>query len=387
MHEYAHGELKRSASGKGGKVTSRKQAIAIALHEAGASKYESADKNAENEKKTETKEAQGRTAQQETEGKSHAGASGRPESSPAMGGETRRPCVGPAARAARRRRANPPAAKRPRANPHARAPVNRPAQRRNARRRQTHALHAQAHDSPQDHQVAVRCYSQSSRYSTCPCKPERKVRTFPPRVSKTNAALVVFRIDGEPVVVAVVGIRTRLRVFAVGRPDFPFGRADANSLRRSNALVADVDARDVAFGHHVRHTESRLSVRSYNIATLFAAVVAVIFRVKLYAQSLPGLGERHPEMDRLQSIERRHACCLRRRCSAQRKSENRRPSQATHGRRLINPVPRGSSVPSRADPRCVPLLRQAHGAKARESHGEGISYSRRAKFVAGDTRG
>lgn len=33
MHEYKHGELQR---GRGGKVTNPKQAIAIALHEAGA---------------------------------------------------------------------------------------------------------------------------------------------------------------------------------------------------------------------------------------------------------------------------------------------------------------------------------------------------------------
>jgi len=39
MHEFAHGELKSGPNGKGGKVKSRKQAIAIALHEAGASKY------------------------------------------------------------------------------------------------------------------------------------------------------------------------------------------------------------------------------------------------------------------------------------------------------------------------------------------------------------
>jgi hypothetical protein len=38
MHEYAHGELKSGRSGKGGKVKSRKQAIAIALHEAGVAK-------------------------------------------------------------------------------------------------------------------------------------------------------------------------------------------------------------------------------------------------------------------------------------------------------------------------------------------------------------
>ena len=41
MHEFKHGELKSGPGGKGGKVKSRRQAIAIALKEAGASKYES----------------------------------------------------------------------------------------------------------------------------------------------------------------------------------------------------------------------------------------------------------------------------------------------------------------------------------------------------------
>lgn len=36
MHEYAHGELKSGPRGKAGKVKSRKQAVAIALSEAGA---------------------------------------------------------------------------------------------------------------------------------------------------------------------------------------------------------------------------------------------------------------------------------------------------------------------------------------------------------------
>jgi hypothetical protein len=36
MHEFKHGELKSGRSGKGGKVKSRRQAIAIALKEAGA---------------------------------------------------------------------------------------------------------------------------------------------------------------------------------------------------------------------------------------------------------------------------------------------------------------------------------------------------------------
>jgi hypothetical protein len=35
MHEYKHGELKSGKKGKGGKVKSRKQAVAIAMHEAG----------------------------------------------------------------------------------------------------------------------------------------------------------------------------------------------------------------------------------------------------------------------------------------------------------------------------------------------------------------
>ena len=87
MHEYAHGELKSGPGGKGGKVKSRRQAIAIALHEAGASKYDSDAKNRRSRARTERKEARGRTAQQEAEGRSHVGARGRRESSPAMGGK------------------------------------------------------------------------------------------------------------------------------------------------------------------------------------------------------------------------------------------------------------------------------------------------------------
>jgi hypothetical protein len=87
MHEYEHGELKSGPEGKGGPVKSRKQAIAIALHEAGASKNESGKENAERLAKTERKEAKGETYQQEAEGKSHIGAAGRRESTPAMGGK------------------------------------------------------------------------------------------------------------------------------------------------------------------------------------------------------------------------------------------------------------------------------------------------------------
>jgi hypothetical protein len=87
MHEFAHGDLKSGPNGKGGKVKSRRQAIAIALHEAGASKYDSAAKNRRNQARTERKEARGETYQQEAEGKSHVGARDRRESSPAMGGK------------------------------------------------------------------------------------------------------------------------------------------------------------------------------------------------------------------------------------------------------------------------------------------------------------
>ena len=69
MHEFKHGELKRSAGGKGGKVKSRKQAVAIALHEAGASNQESKAKNKKNLARTKAKERKGETAQQEKEGK------------------------------------------------------------------------------------------------------------------------------------------------------------------------------------------------------------------------------------------------------------------------------------------------------------------------------
>ncbi len=54
MHEAKTGELK---TGTGKTVKSRKQAVAIALHEAGASNQESPAKNKKNLKKTKAKEA------------------------------------------------------------------------------------------------------------------------------------------------------------------------------------------------------------------------------------------------------------------------------------------------------------------------------------------
>ncbi len=103
MHEYAHSELKSGRSGKGGKVKNRRQAIAIALHEAGASKYESPRKNREDLAKTERKERHGKTYQQEREGTSRVGASGRRESSKAMGGRNATRLTARGAKAARAR--------------------------------------------------------------------------------------------------------------------------------------------------------------------------------------------------------------------------------------------------------------------------------------------
>ena len=90
MHEYAHGELKSGPNGKGGKVKSRRQAIAIALKESGESKYESKEENERNLTKSKRKEAAGKTYQQEREGKSHVGARGKRENTKAMGGKNAR---------------------------------------------------------------------------------------------------------------------------------------------------------------------------------------------------------------------------------------------------------------------------------------------------------
>lgn len=90
MHEFKHGELKSGPDGKGGPVKSRRQAVAIALEEAGESKYESEGRNERNLHRTERKEAKGETAQQEREGKSHVGASNKRESARSVGGKDAR---------------------------------------------------------------------------------------------------------------------------------------------------------------------------------------------------------------------------------------------------------------------------------------------------------
>lgn len=103
MHEFKHGELKSGPGGKAGKVKSRKQAIAIALKESGNSKYESENENRSNLAKSKQKEAQGETAEQAREGKSHIGAQGKPESSRAMGGRNASRKTARGAKAARTR--------------------------------------------------------------------------------------------------------------------------------------------------------------------------------------------------------------------------------------------------------------------------------------------
>ena len=66
MHEYKHGELKTARGER--KVKNPKQAIAIALHEAGASRAESSQTNARNLRRTKAKEQRGETYQDEREG-------------------------------------------------------------------------------------------------------------------------------------------------------------------------------------------------------------------------------------------------------------------------------------------------------------------------------
>jgi hypothetical protein len=61
MHEFKHGELK--IRGTGPKVKNPRQAIAIALHEAGATNQESPQKNKATLRKTKSKERKGETAQ------------------------------------------------------------------------------------------------------------------------------------------------------------------------------------------------------------------------------------------------------------------------------------------------------------------------------------
>jgi hypothetical protein len=87
MHEFKHIELNSGPKGKGGKVKNRRQAVAIALKESGASKYESKAANKRGLAKSKRKEARGETGQQAREGRSYVGARGRRESTRPMGGK------------------------------------------------------------------------------------------------------------------------------------------------------------------------------------------------------------------------------------------------------------------------------------------------------------
>src|SRR5579875_600995 len=66
MHEFKHGDLETRG---GRKVKNPKQAIAIALSEAGVSNEKSPEQNKRNYKRTKQKERKGQTAEQEKEGK------------------------------------------------------------------------------------------------------------------------------------------------------------------------------------------------------------------------------------------------------------------------------------------------------------------------------
>ena len=68
MHEFKHGELR--IGGNGPKVRNPKQAVAIGLHEAGATNTEPPAKNRRNLRETKRKERHSDTAQAAAEGRS-----------------------------------------------------------------------------------------------------------------------------------------------------------------------------------------------------------------------------------------------------------------------------------------------------------------------------
>src|SRR5207237_9180809 len=70
MHEYKHGELKTARGTR--KVKNPKQAIAIALSEAGASKNDTPQERAHNLRRTKARDKRGETYQATTEGRARA---------------------------------------------------------------------------------------------------------------------------------------------------------------------------------------------------------------------------------------------------------------------------------------------------------------------------
>ena len=104
MHEFKHGELERGPGGKGGKVKSRRQAIAIAPQRGGRFEIQRAKaRTSATSPRRSARKRTGKTGQQEREGKSHVGARGERESTRAMGGKnaTKRTAPGKKAAATR----------------------------------------------------------------------------------------------------------------------------------------------------------------------------------------------------------------------------------------------------------------------------------------------
>ncbi len=88
MHEYTHGELKMRG---GRKVRNPRQAVAIGLREAGASKYESPAENKRNLRHTKRQERRGETGRAAREGRRADPTAGHPsDSRAALYAEARR---------------------------------------------------------------------------------------------------------------------------------------------------------------------------------------------------------------------------------------------------------------------------------------------------------
>jgi hypothetical protein len=71
MHEFKHGELQTARRAR--KVKNPKQAVAIALSEAGASKYDTPKERGHNLRRTKAKERRGETGQAAAEGRRRTG--------------------------------------------------------------------------------------------------------------------------------------------------------------------------------------------------------------------------------------------------------------------------------------------------------------------------
>ena len=90
MHEFKHGELRSGTSGQ--KVKNRKQAVAIALSEAGESNQQTPKENEEHLRHTKAKERRGETAKDEPKARRRA-ADDPPSSGPQARLYQAAPCV------------------------------------------------------------------------------------------------------------------------------------------------------------------------------------------------------------------------------------------------------------------------------------------------------